>query len=52
MLTLIIAILAFIIGGFLIYFILCPRLNNIQKLNEEIIKQNKELESKNLDLDD
>jgi uncharacterized membrane-anchored protein YhcB (DUF1043 family) len=52
MLTLIIAILAFIVGGFLIYFILRPRLNNIQKLNEEIVKQNKELESKNSDLDD
>lgn len=52
MLTLIIAILSFIIGGFLIYFVLRPRLNNIQKLNEEIVKQNKDLESKNMDLDD
>ena len=52
MLTLIVAILSFIIGGFLIYFVLRPRLNNIQKLNEEIVKQNKDLESKNMDLDD
>ena len=34
------------------YVILWPRLCNIQKLNEEVEKQNKKLQAENMDLDD
>ena len=52
MLTLIVAVLSLIIGGLLIYLVLRPRLNNIQKLNEEVARQNIQLKAENLDLDD
>ena len=52
MLTLVVAVLSLIIGGLLIYLVLRPRLNNIQKLNEEVARQNIQLKAENLDLDD
>lgn len=52
MFTLVVAVLSLIIGGLLIYLVLRPRLNNIQKLNEEVARQNIQLKAENLDLDD
>ena len=52
MLTLILIILSVIAGCILMYVILWPRLHNIQKLNEEVEKQNKKLQAENMDLDD
>lgn len=52
MLTLILIVLSIIAGCILMYVILWPRLCNIQKLNEEVEKQNKKLQAENMDLDD